>query len=83
MKTLKNFFGESAGTDFETEIKLLPPVESLPPGKYKGLHYSLVFELEDGRKFRTKWGPKCSRRMCGGYRLMEVTPDGEFIGTET
>lgn len=56
----------------------LPPVSSLSPGKYLGLHYSLVFELADGRKFKTPWGPKCSRAFCPGWEWMEVTPEGEF-----
>lgn len=69
----------SESTNPAEHPETLPPVSSLPPGKYLGLHYSLVFEMADGRKFRTPWGPKCSK-IFSKWDWAEVTPEGEFRG---
>jgi len=39
-----------------------PPISELENGIYKGMFYCWVFELEDGRKFKTNVGIKRPRQ---------------------
>lgn len=53
-----------------------PPLTELENGIYKGYYYACIFELRDGRKYRTKIGIKCSKKGCGGLKKFKITGDG-------
>jgi len=47
----------------------------LPEGKYKAIRYGYIFELEDGTKYRTKYGVRNSRQNAGKFKLYQVSPN--------
>lgn len=53
-----------------------PSIHTLPDGTYNAWFYDWVFELEDGRKFKTDFGVKRGKRMT---KLETYTvKDGKF-----
>lgn len=47
---------------FDDNEEELPNISELPNGIYKALFYAWIFELEDGRKYKTNFGIRRSRR---------------------
>lgn len=47
-------------------------IENLEDGEYSGYRYDYMFELENGFKFKTKSGVRCSRKFAPlkKYRVM-------------
>lgn len=60
----------------EFELDELPSVSELPDGRYKALFYSCVFELENGKMYKTDYGIRRSRRF-SSWETYEVK-NGEF-----
>lgn len=60
----------------EFEQKDLPSIGELPNGTYRALFYSSVFELENGKRYRTDFGIRRSRK-CASWETYEVN-NGEF-----
>lgn len=54
MKNLIQYINEDVNDE-------LPPIDELPDGIYRGRYYAWTFELEDGRKYKPKYGVRCSR----------------------
>lgn len=54
-----------------------PDLSSLPEGDYKGIRYGYIFELEDGTKYRTKYGVRNSSHHAGPPKLYHVGPNAE------
>ena len=47
---------------FDDNEEDLPNISELANGIYKALFYAWIFELEDGRKYKTNFGIRRSRR---------------------
>ena len=52
--------------------KTYPLLSTLKNGIYKGYRYAYTFELENGTKYQTKIGIKCSKKCCGGLKTFEI-----------
>jgi len=62
----------------EKELKdPTPDLSSLPEGEYKGIRYGYIFELEDGTKYKTKYGVRNSRNRAGSPKLYRVNLNAE------
>lgn len=55
-------------------------INELADGIYKARFYDWIFELEDGRKYKTHYGVRCSRK-CSKLTQYEVK-GGEFTETD-
>lgn len=58
----------------------LSDINELADGIYKARFYDWIFELEDGRKYKTHYGVRCSRK-CSKLTQYEVK-GGEFTETD-
>lgn len=57
------FHGEECGSGDVPKAGGEPPmIDELPDGEYDGIHYAWIFELPDGRLFKTHSGIKCGRK---------------------
>lgn len=60
----------------DSQTELLPDICELPNGEYKAYFYAWVFELADGRKFKTHIGVKHGK--CCAKLLNYKVENGEF-----
>lgn len=56
-----------------------PKLSELPDGDYNAMRYGYTIELEDGRRYKTEYGVRCSRRHCGGLKKITVK-NGKLVG---
>ena len=61
---------------FDDNTEELPNISELANGVYKALFYAWIFELEDGRKYKTNFGIRRSRNQTDWKEYSVV--DGNF-----
>lgn len=52
------------------------PLTELKNGVYEGYYYTYIFELKNGRKYKTNMGVRCSKEYCGGPKKYLINGDG-------
>lgn len=52
--------------------KTYPPISALKDGIYAGYRYANTFELENGKKYYTPYGIRCSKKGCGGLKKFRI-----------
>ena len=52
--------------------KTYPPISALKDGIYAGYRYANTFELENGKKYYTPVGIRCSKKGCGGMKKFRI-----------